>query len=263
MKNENLEFLAFGRTLKTMTPSGRIFTIREQNGDDDDILSNTSTANDLSNIDNFLNAIVVSETIGDKECNINFSTITSLPNNDRYHLLIASRIHTLGPIMKFQYEFEPGVPIDFEEDLSQYLHDYTTPFPEPGEPGYSKYKIPPYPANSDHTSTFSFTTKSGKTVSFGLMTRIGEKYVLSLPNDQQSRNTELKARNLQLLVDGVLTKVENFSIFSKMDMIEIHKAVQEIDPTYNFVSDIQNPKTKAIINFPIMFSPSFFFPVEV
>lgn len=264
MNNESVEFLAFGRTIKTMTPCGRVFTMREQNGNDDDILSNPVTSKDLTNIDNFLTAILVSENVGGKEIPVTFESVSVLPNNTRYYLLVQSRVHSIGNIIKFEYDFGDDGKYDYEEDLSQYLHDYTMDFPVKGEEGYFPYKIPPYPANSTNDSKFTHTTTGGKIIRFGLMTRAGEKYALGLSPDERTANSDLKARGLEMKTeDGSWIKVENFHVFSKRDMVEISQAVKEIDPTYQFVSEISNPKTGQIIKYPLIYSTSFFYPEEV
>lgn len=264
MNNEqNLEFVAFGRTAEIMTPSGRVFIIREQNGNDDDVLSNPVTGADLTNIDNFLTGIILNEIIDGNRVPVNFNTVVNLPNNDRYFLLIKSRIHSIGNLIKFDFTFDDDVTGSYEEDLENYLHDYTLPFPQKGEPGYFEYKIPPYPENANSETRFYHKTKSGKEVRFGIMTRQGEKILLALSSEQRTKNAEHKARNLEIKVEDNWTKVDNFSIFSKMDMVEINKAVIDIDPIYQFVSEIKHPNNGQIMYYNLIASTSFFYPVEV
>lgn len=256
--------VAFGRMARTMTPSGRIFIIREQNGNDDDILSNPERMRDLSNIDDFLHAICIKEIISEKEVPVTFESIVNMAQKDRFHLLIFSRVHSLGKDIKFNYHWDDeDTPTTYIDDLSQYLHDYSKPFPEAGEEGYFKYRIPPYPEKI--TEPFSLTTKSGKHFRFNVMTRQGEKMLLNLGPNQVTKNAELKARNLEYKSEtGEWITVENFFMFSKMDMIEIHKAVLEVDPNYNLLTELEHPKDKERkILFPIMSSADFFFPVEI
>lgn len=262
-KTDDFESIAFGRTLEFMTPSGRVFTIREQNGNDDDVLSNPVTGSDLTNIDNFLTGIMLNEKVGDKTIPVTFDMVVKLPNNDRYFILIQSRIHSIGPIIKFEYAFDESGSYNYEEDLSQYLHDYNKPFPEPGESDYFPYKIPPYPANATGESKYEVITKSGKVIRFGIMTRQGEKILLALTDEQRTRNSELKARHFEMQNETGWVKVDNFSVFSKMDMVEINKAVREVDPIYQFVSEIRNPSTGQSVLYNLITSTNFFYPVEV
>lgn len=267
MTNDATKLEMFGRTMKVMVPSGRVFTIREQNGNDDDVLSNPITMNDLTNIDNFLTGILITEEVEGKETAVTLKTVTELPNNDRYFLLIQSRVFSLGNNLVFTFDWgaDNGGKVTYTEDLSKYLHDYTKPFPVKGDSDYFEYKIPPYPANSDIHSKFYFEVTSGKKFRFGLMTRQGEKWMMKLPAEELTRNSELRARNLEYLSGegDAWVKVENFAMFSKRDLIEIKKAVTEVDPTYQFITEVENPKTGQIINHPMMTSSDFFFPVEI
>lgn len=265
MNTDSTQLQVFGKTMKTMLPSGRVFTIREQNGNDDDVLSNPMTKSDLTNIDNFLNGICITETVDNVEVAVTLKTITELPNNDRYHLLIQSRVFSLGNIMTFTFDWgEEGGNITYEEDLKQYLHDYSKVYPNKGDEGYFEYKIPPYPANANIDSRYEFTITGGKKFRFGLMTRQGEKLAINLPHEQLTKNLELKLRNLEYYDESQgFVKVENFSQFTSRDMQQIKKCVLEIDPTYLFVTTLKNPKTNETIKYPLMNSTDFFFPVEI
>jgi hypothetical protein len=87
---------------------------------------------------------------------------------------------------------------------------------------------------------------------------------MALPNDLITRNTELRARGIELkTADGNWVKIENFNMFTKKEMIEIKKAVHEVDPPYSFTTQIENPKTGQILNYPIMAGQDFFYPVEI
>lgn len=258
----------FGKTKQTMTPSGRVFLIRETNGNDDDILSNPVTQRDLSNYDNFLSACVLKEIVDEQEIAFTIQDVNKLLLNDRTHLLFAIRIHTIGGTMKFEYNFgdEPkekgGGVFPYTEDLEPYLHDYTKPFPQEGEEGYFKYKIPPYPKGC--YSKFEITIESGKQLRFNLWNRESEKSNLALPIEAHTKNSELLARNLEINMGGEWIKIENFSSFNKREMVEIHAAVNEVDNTsYIAYSDIEHPITKEVLKYPILASTDFFFPREI
>lgn len=266
MKKQQQSIEVFGRTLMVMTPSGRVFTMREQNGNDDDIISNPITGRDLTNVDNFLTGILISEHVGKEVKQVLLSDVQNFPIKDRFYLLIKSRIFSIGKDMKFTFDWgkDNGGVLNYEEDLEVFIHDYSKPFPQPGDKDYHPNKIPPYPANTDHTSKFEFTTKSGKRLRFGVLTRQGEKYLLTLQPEQMTKNVEFKSRDLQLKTEtGEWTTVENFAMFTKQDMSEIRKAVEEVDPTYEFSTFLENPKTGGGINYPLMSSNDFFYPVEI
>lgn len=264
---ENLQHLALGKTATTMCPSGRVFLIREQNGNDDDLLSNPVAKKDLSNYDNFLLAVCLKEMVEGKEKPVTMETVNNLLSNDRTHLLFFSRIHTLGNEMKFTFDWgtdpEAGGKFPYSEDLSQYLHDYSKDIPKEGEEGYFKYKIPPYPENAYTPKEIS--TTSGKRLRFNLYDRNSEKYTLKLEPQEMTTNAQLKAMNLSLYgEDNAWQKIENFTMFTKKEMIEIHKLVTDISNTqYMPMTEITHPKTKEVIEYPILASQDFFFPTEV
>ena len=53
-------------------------------------------------------------------------------------------------------------------------------------------------------------------------------------------------------------------MFSKSEMIEIHKKVSELDTTQMLqISEITHPYTGHIVEFPVLASVDFFFPQEV
>lgn len=265
----DLKNLAFGKIAETMTPSGRVFAIREQNGNDDDVLSNPVTKKDLSNYDNFLAGIILYEKVGGEEKSVSINDIKKLLLQDRSHLLIFSRIHTMGPEMKFDFDFgeakpsEGGGKFPYTEDLSQFLHDYTKEFPKEGEEGYFKYKIPPYPANA--YNDFIIKLSTGKQLKFHLWNRESELLNLGLLDHERTKNSELKARGLSLLNEkGDYVLVENFQMFTKSEMIEIHNKVSELDTTQMLqISEITHPHTGHIVEFPVLASVDFFFPQEV
>jgi hypothetical protein len=263
----DLQHLALGKTATTMCPSGRVFLVREQNGNDDDLISNPVARKDLSNYDNFLLAVCLKEMVGDQEKPVTMSTITNLLSNDRTHLLFFSRIHTLGNEMKFTFDWGPdpdrGGKFPYTEGLSQYLHDYTKDFPNKGDEGYFKYKIPPYPENAYEPK--EFTTSYGKVLRFSLYNRNSEKYTLKLDPEQMTTNAQLKAMELSLKGEGnTWQRIENFAMFPKKEMLEIHKLVANISNTqYMPMTEITHPKTNEVIEFPILASEDFFFPTEV
>jgi len=264
---KDIQAIAWGKTKQILVPSGRRFILREQNGDDDDILSNPSTGADGSNIDYYIAGIVVKEIINDKEVTFSLEQAKSLLKKDMIAIIFESRIHNLGNILKFKFDFgdDPVVGkgiIGYEEELSQYLHDYTKPFPLTEEDeGYFKFKIPPYPESA--YGKFEMTTDSGKRVRINLMNREGMKFILGTKDEETTKNTELKARNLELFTENNWLKVENFSPFSPRDMVNIIAWVKEIDPDYNAITEIAHPVTKYKLNYTLTNSTDFFYPVEI
>lgn len=251
-----------GKLKEFTAPSGYKFTIREQNGEDDDILSNPVTSKDLTNLSIFISAIVVNTNFT-KSCRLTVEDAFNLPTNDRYAILINSRIHSLGDTVEFSYDWgkENGGKVEYEQDLNDFLFDYQF---EPTEEDIASKPnaVPFYPLGIE-TKDLKFTTSSGKTVLFDLLNGHGESHFVTLPIEQRTKNKELIVRNLRLEVNGKFEKVERFNLFSVRDMQEIRKEVRTCDPSFSGLTDIENPITKQKTFINISDIPNFFYPGEI
>lgn len=250
------------RTTNFTAPSGFNYTIREQNGEDEDILSNPRDAKDLSNLIKFIASLVV-ETNSTKSGKLSLEDARKLPLLDKYCILLHNRIFSIGDKIEFEYTFKDGGTYTFEQDLNELLFDDYSVMPSDEELEAKPYALPYYPSmpngDTDKMVGIPFMTSSGKQLRFDLMNSNSERYLLLLPEDKRTRNAELMARNLQLEVNGQYEKVTNFRMFSVKDMQEIRKIIAENDPVYTGNIIIENPQDaydKEIYN--IMGSPDFF-----
>ena len=103
---------------------------------------------------------------------------------------------------------------------------------------------------------------SGKLIRWDYLDGNGEITLINLTPKQRTRNSKLLARNLRLLVDGNWDKVTNFSLFSVKDMAEMRKGILSMDPEFLGITDITNPDTGQVIQYPIMMAPTFFYLTE-
>lgn len=252
------------RTLEFVAPSGNSYIIREQNGEDDDIISNPITSRDLSNLSELISSLVVSSTIS-KSGKLTQEMALNLPSNDRYCILLKSRMFSLGETIEFEYDWgkENGGKTTYEQDLNEFIFNYET-IPSVEEVNKKPDAIPFY-------STLGITgfkdipvvLPSGKEVMFDLLTGKGETYILNLPLSEKTKNKELMARNLRLNVEGKWEKVEKFSIFSSKDMIHLRRTVAEADPLFTGNTTLVNPNNESQSTMINIFSiPGFFFPGE-
>jgi hypothetical protein len=242
------------------TPSGYEVTIREQNGEDEDILTNPRDAANLMNLSKFMAAIIVNSNITPSG-KVTLKDVLALPLLDRYCILFQSRIFSLGETLEISYQW-PGSkePTLYEENLNNYLFDYSTQ-PTQEELDSKPYAIPYY-LEPDNLVNKVITLESGKVISFDCLTGNSEQFILNLEESKKTRNSELLARNLKLEVDGVMEKVHNFSLFSVRDMAEIRKAVATYDPIFTGVTELENPETGEKTLYPILASSNFFFLTE-
>jgi len=262
MSNELTKELLWGETKELLLPSGRKVKIREQNGNDDDILSNVSTSKDLTNIDLFLAGVVVEADFTDNK-SLTIEDVKGLLLRDKYFILFASRVHSIGPEIKFKYDWgeDNGGEFPYKEDLSNYLWDYTEEFPTQGIKGYFKQRISPYPQGAYDIQ--KFTTTSGKELTFKCLDGHAEKELLAKPIGELTKNVELIARDLKIKGEVDYEKVHNFKFFTKRDMMEIHNYVSEVDETFMGTTEINNPVNGQSIDYPIMQSTDFFYPQEI
>lgn len=239
-----------------VVPSGKYYAIRQQNGADDDILSNQVEALNLRNLSNFISAIVL-ETDATTSGRLSPNEAHLIPSLDRYCILFHSRIFSLGETIEFSYDWGNNIKRDYEQDLNEFLLDYSKPFSE--EALKEKPNAIPYYPEREKVTDIEIKTSSGKELLFDLLNASGEAYFLNLPREKQTRNAGLRARNLRLLVEGKYDKVTNFSLFSVQDMKEIRKLVFAYDPLFQGITDIENPINGQIEKVAIMGLDNFFY----
>lgn len=249
-----------GNVTSCKTPSGFEVVIREQNGADDDTLTNAELAKGGDSI----NAFIANITVYHSKYNtpLTKELVEAMPLKDKYFILLFSRMFSMGEIIKFQYKWEDRKnPDDYIENISDYIWDYNELMPEEGSEDYNEYRIKPYTDNpyERHTGTL----QSGKVIRFKYIDGIGEKYLINLDDSNRSRNSEMKARELELKVGEEFKKVESFKSFSTKDMQELRKLTQEVDPALELISIIKHPTTKEEHYLDITSIPDFLFPRDL
>lgn len=250
-------------TFTFTAPSGKQYTIREQNGQDEEILTNVGEANRFMNINNFLQGIIMNTSF--KEGKLSMQEVLDIPYLDRQCILIQSRIFSLGEIMEFTYKWPAPdgktQEFEYEQDLNEFLFDYSNP------EGISEatllekpHAIPFYPEGVE--DYFYVSLPSGRSARFKPFNGESEIYVMKLSENARTRNSDMIARHLELEVDGKWERVFNFSLFSMKDMRELRKNINTFDPTPNTLTTINNPDTGEVQEINIMALPYFFFPEE-
>lgn len=250
------------RTFEFVAPSGFTYEIREQNGADEDILGNIVDFKTLMNFTKFISAIVV-RTDFTSNGKLTIEDALSLPVNDRYAIIIHSRIFSLGEEVNFEYDWgkELGGKITYSQDLREFLFDDYDSTPTDEDVKQKPDAIPYYP-NGKNLTDIPIETSSGKSLIFDCMTGEQERAMIQLPASKQSQNTPLLFRNLRLKVDDKFEKVHNFSLFSPRDMKDIRRAIYSIDPVFNGTTTIENPNTGQEEKYFIFGAPDFFFLTE-
>lgn len=220
-------------------PSGKSYTIREQNGADEDILSNQSDVANFQNISKFLAAIITSTSY--KDGKLTLAEVEEIPALDRVTILIESRILSLGQTLDFNYGFRgTKEQVQCSIDLRDFLYDYSNTNPTDQELDEKPDAVPYYPLG-EQAVDITTTLKSGKEIKFDLLTGEGEKVIATAPLDKTSRSISMIARNLHLNVDGKWEKVKSFHLFNPRDMAELREFMESVDPTFMGKITITSP----------------------
>lgn len=257
-----MENQIYQRQLEFTAPSGYKYTIREQNGEDDDVLSNPSEAKTLRNISRFISSLVT-HTDATPSGRLSLDDAHNLPALDRYAILFNSRIFSIGNELEFTYNWgeENGGEVGYIQDLEDFIFDYSQ---EPNEEMLKeKPKAIPYYPMGKKNKDLEIITSSGKKLLYDLIDTSGESYLVNLPVDKISKNQGLIARNLRVEIDGKYEKVLNFRIFSVRDMQEIRREVQTNDPVFEGLTEITNPITGEIREISVVAIKDFFYPGEI
>lgn len=255
----------YGNKLTFKLPSGYEVTIREQNGEDDDILSNPVDAKTFMNLSKFIAGIVTDTDITATRL-LTPDDVQKMPSLDRYAIMINSRIFSLGNILDFRYDWDGPADgqvrtVDYEVNLrEEFLFDYGV-IPTMEEMEAKPNAIPFYPVPKQ-SKDITFNTRSGKELCFDLLSAEGEAYVMNLPLSERTKNQELIARNLKLKVGENYEPVKNFRLFSSQDMMDIRSTIKGMDPIFAGTTQIEDPETKQKIMVPVMAVDNFFYPRE-
>ena len=131
----------FGKICTFLTNAGFYLTLREDNGEDEGILSNIGLMKKGDNIPAYLSSVIIGAPsklphapTDLKENVVDTNTICLWGSSCKYFAVLVARIFNLGPELKFKWKFE-DVPneLGFNEDLRKYWWDLdSSALPKPG-----------------------------------------------------------------------------------------------------------------------------------
>lgn len=250
-------------TLEVVLPHKLTVTIRETNGEDDDIISKVKDNRDNTAVCKFLAGIITDRVYTADE-------IALWPIASKYYLLLKSRIFSLGNILKFKYDFESNQEgeietFEYTEDLSKYDTDLKALFaltPEEYDKAVaalSPIQIKPYKYGSKLTHEKVLT--SGKAIRLNLLDSGGELLSMTQAEGDMSVNDKLRQRGLEVKVEEGWAKVSNFKPFSTREMLEIRAFAEEVEVNFNMPMVIHHPTDKEKSRtVPLIGLTDFFFP---
>ena len=262
------------RKMAFTLPSGYSCEIREQNGEDEEVLSNPANIKNFMNINEFIAGIVI-HTNFTASGKLLVQDVMKLPLLDRAVILINSRIFSLGEELEFNYKWprpensKDQAEFTYTQNLKDYIFDDYGVKPTEEELKAKPDAVPYYLLEEDKynpgkikLTDHKFTLSSGKEIMWDVATVESEQYLMKLGLDNISRNKDLIARNLRLNVDGNWEKVQNFKLFSVRDMAEMRKEILASDPSFMGTTDIEDPITHSKTQISILTVPTFFYLTE-
>lgn len=245
------------RTKDLILPSGRKVTIREQNGEDDEVLSNASAAEEGMSINNFISVIVVKDSkTGGK---LTPDDVLAMRLRDKYYILIAARIFSLGDTLRFTYKWpDMDKPTPYMENLNIFIWDFHKPFPDMESDEYKESYIKPYMVDELHHIQ---TLSTGKIIRWDYADGYSEKFLLELSHTDRTKNSELYARRLSIKHGEEFIEVKTFKSFSPKEMLEIRREIELLDGSAEMSTEIPHPQKKGVsLMHPIIASEDFFYP---
>lgn len=262
------------RKMAFTLPSGYSCEIREQNGEDEEVLSNPANIKNFMNINEFIAGIVI-HTDFTASGKLLVQDVMKLPLLDRAVILINSRIFSLGEELEFNYKWprpensKDQAEFTYTQNLKDYIFEDYGVKPDDEELKAKPDAVPYYLLEEDTNNPgkvkltdHKFTLSSGKEIMWDVATVESEQYLMKLGLDNISRNKDLIARNLRLNVDGNWEKVQNFKLFSVRDMAEMRKEILASDPSFMGTTDIEDPITHSKTQISILTVPTFFYLTE-
>lgn len=252
-----------GQEHEITLPTGRVITLRETNGDDDELLSRLKDAKSGDSVFNFLANITNMDSIVKKKPLV--SDLMGWPVSDRYYALFKQRVINQGPLLKFDFICQtPDCPTqrdgekaqEFEYDLNEFDGDLSN----------SEYKpslitqVKKYPLGS--TKQIEFETSSKKKLRYKILDGILEKKTLDEPADNRHKNSHLYLRELEIFSGGSWILLTHFKMFPSREMSEIRRHVDDHDPFFQPSVKFTCPTCKTPYSIPLFDIPVFYWPEE-
>lgn len=264
MSQEKESSALTGNTTSFVTPSKLHIVIREQNGEDEDVISKQRNLIKGDAIHYFLAGII--QTVNGQK--VGSSYVEGMRNRDKYYTLLKSRIFSLGSELTYRHRCsnpncnKPQGQDDpmYEEDLSLYDRDFSENAPVDKREEF-KYRIQPYIQEGTHRE---LKLSTGKELRYKFLTGVEEKKVLQKDRENMSKNSDIMLRELEWKNgNDQWQKVSHFGIFSSREMAAIRKDIEKHDMPFEAISECTCPFCGNVDQISLLAQPDFFFPGEI
>lgn len=252
------EAIFTGRETTAVMPSGRVITFREPNGDDEEILSNSTYSKDNTNLINYAASLITKDSsIPHKPL---VSDIMKWHANDIYYFMLQQRIAAHGNILKYKHVCvnDKCEIHNKEQDYEYTLDDFLLPAKDK-EPTKDQARVYPLGMNT----MANFILSSEKSLRFKILTVELEKNILAIPEAAYTKGTPLIVRELEINKGGEKWElVKYFGVFSAKEMAEIRGHLKKTDPKFDPQLMFDCPKCRTPYIMPLFSTPAFFYPEE-
>jgi len=253
-------------------PSGLVVSIRETNGEDDEILSNYARLTDGSAGNEYTARIIHSGPNGKK---MTIEEVESLKIRDRQFIMFVSRIISLGEIFEFRLECpspkctklrEQGLTKDipWEEDLIKYFVDMGNKDNPVNKLAKSSSVITPY--INGNTKLVEISLDEHK---FRFKAYTGKSEVRESQEDQSTYenklnlNTILYMREMEYLKDGNWVTPSTFQAFPSRIMARLRNEVLKLDDLWKPITTVKCPTCGTVHQQVLLQIKDFLFPEEI
>lgn len=245
-----------GQLITFELPTGMQVTIREQNGEDDAVISNTGYAKNKTSITRFIARIV--QEVDGKPVRLDHTEVAQWHQQDVAYILLRSRIHSISNILKADFQCSnPDCKSKFviEEDLNRYIL---------GDDNDHIYAPKKYP--NARAKDFVIDIAPNENVKMEIkLDHLTPQHEFDYKRTDKSitANDEILMRKPRLISKGEEIPVQNFNIFSSKMMTKIRTEAKTADPIFEIISDVTCPVCGLLHETPLAYMPDFFFPTQV
>lgn len=243
-----------GKETKVTCPSGKVVSIRETNGEDDELLSSIADAQTGENVLKFLSNIITQDE--DLKRKPLTSEVGEYLVNDKYYLLFKQRIINHGNEFQFEYKCQNsqcGKSTKYTEDLNELDGDL-------GDPEYKPNLISVFKYPNGDKKELEFTTSSGKKVKYALLTSLLEYKKLGQAEGNNNKNTPLYEREIKLWNNNEWQLITQFRMFSSREMDQIRANVVANDKQFDPISEFKCKHCNTPYAIAVMAIPAFYYP---
>lgn len=260
--NHSLLFTGIPQTITL--PTGKRITVREVNGEDEEILSRIKDNITGEAATNYLTGLILKDEDTGKAPTI--QDVKDWPIGDKYYAIFKVRLINHGNELKFPHVCtNPNCPSqetgqhaqDYEQDLSEFDGDLSNPQYTPS----NNQSVKKYPKGQE--KTIELEIEGGRRMRFSLFDSNIEQKKKAIITENITKNTFLVTRNLEEFRNGEWHRVTSFASYSSRQMASIRKEVNK----YDIIFDPKVSFSCTVCNTPYEYSlfdiPSFFWPEEL